>query len=930
VLASELIVALAVAASLVSVASAADSPTPPRGRSCLDARHLIDLGEPQSAITLIKGLRAANPSPSPSSAPTAAEPQGATSSSESAKPFECSEEYKDAVAHQARAVGFLQWADQLTAAVGDKNDTARVTFDNAPPFPCTTGAKVAFTSKDTAKQAKSAVKAAEREALSCDRENKDAIARNKEPDQKSLAQASKKDWTAFSKDQLAPWVPMLLAFLGWCVIVLVVGRLLLLVMGNTTARFSTHRNVRPILLAVAWVLLALSGGFAVGLVTLLANTADGFTWWAAVIFGPPLLVAGVVITWLSVRPPRSASPTMPEKWSKKRYGAMACGLLLGIVGLLVVLFLIPLKEPLTQHPRVGLLLGIAAALVFAVAWGGGRRLTITSKGDGPPTSESLRATLRLLAPNVPKGVEVPLGTDADVLSAVGIVATSSTPLVAALARVLTYATPPTPWQLTVTAHSADVLTADLMRNRKLIDTATIKRSTLEALLGDAAQATDADDDKVSGSNGDTSPGHGGAAAKVDLSVFPAAMTVIGVATADGSSPPGLGNTTKWRSLAYQYLASTQPRGGHTAQAFAAQAVTEDPKSDLARVAYWYALYRDADEHGEMDRYVKFLKRLTPVGGQLKNDEALRIRVLYMRVAIGINLLFAPDDSESGLQQPDESLLKDAAELLKVAPENTDYASLDRDFLREVHDNAKALTLSIPQKGPLTHELPEKPEEPEAHSPDVNYSLACYFATKDDWPTPTRTSTPSPANSAEDRKVAIEHLQLASVMDYLDTWMRQDPQLEKLRESAEYRKAFGSDLPTDPFDLSPFKEQKRRLVGSGLVTIDKMASTTVEALHACGMKTPMGTWVRQCAVLGASIRQVLRGEGEGDTAVPADAPDWYLAVLKPFVEAGRTAVPATDDVAGARADLKKALKVYKGSPEDVTWIIDKVAPEPDST
>lgn len=929
----------AVAVAALGVEGGARAADPAPGGSCDDARRLVDLGEQQAAVTLIRGLRASRQTPltpvapsGPTSPPaTGAPPGGSTAAGGGTASSACASEYADAVAYQARAVAWLQWADQLSAAAGDKKDDASVTFETPAPEPCSTGDKPAFPSTNgTAKEAHEVVKAAEQAALACDRNNPDAAARNKEPDQKSLAQSSNESWDSFAKGQLAPWGPVLLGFLGWCAVVLVVARLLLVALRNTTARFASRWHWRAVLLWVGWLLLVLSGGLGVGLVALVVNTADGYADWLKVFSGPALLVAGVVVTWLTVRPPECLDSGGSEHWSVKRWVAFVAGALVGCAGLRVLLLGTALKEPLTQQPRLGALFGVAAAVVFAVAWGGGRRLTITAKGEGAPTSESLRATVSRLAPNAPHGVEIPLGTDADVLSAVGIVATSSTPLVAALARVLTYAKPPTPWQLTITAHSADVLTADLMRNGRLIETATTQRRTLESLLVDPAARADTSSDATT-SDGASKANDGAAddspAAKLDLAVFPAALAVIRIATADGDTPMGIGGATKWRSLAYQYLSSLQARGTHAAKALSAEAVAADPGNQLAQVGHWYALYRDATGREDMQRYVIFLEGLLPASGPMPRDVALTVRVLYMRVAIGINLLFAPDAAgEQRLHRPseDDRLQETAKALLDAANGREGYADLDRNFLAAVLVNVQALTASIPQGAGWTPKLPEGPEVPEAHSPDVNYSLACYFATKSFW----ATDPPNPGNvSVNDRQLAVRHLKLASVLEYLDAWRREDPQLKELRACAEYRKEFGTDLLTTFLGVAPFMGHEAQLIQAGLVTLDKVAGTTPASLHKVGMKPPVASWVHDCAVLGQRIHTDLSADGTDGRPSP-DGEAWYLAVLSVFVEKGRTTIPTErDDVDAVRDDLATGLKGYKGSPEDVTRVINKVVPPP---
>ena len=442
-------------------------------------RTLTALGDPTGALKVIKAVRAAAPAPEKS-------------------PPACVTTYNAAVKKQATGSAIVEWATRLKDKASDAKRSTKVAVPRPIPLVCPdppAGSQDppkseplvdadTTVSKD---EAKVGITEAIEAALKCDSHNKEAFALAKatEPSEDSLAESSKQEWTNFAKAHLEPWVTVLLAFFGWAAVLLALGRLLVVLLKNIVAsQMSRHDAARPLVLTAGWLALIVSGGLGVGLLSLLEWRTDAFKRSELLVIAVGSGVAGIV-TWVhAAERPAGVTRTAPpdQRWPAARWAVATGGAALILVAVVSVAVVRPLQlvSPLVPSLWAGVAVGAVAVVLFALAWGAGRGLTITAKGAGAPTPEYLRSLTMRLAPDTPRGAEVPSGTDADVLTAVGIVEKSSTPLIAAFARLLALARPATPWQLVVTAHTADVLTAELSRNGRLVESATVDR---KALLG---------------------------------------------------------------------------------------------------------------------------------------------------------------------------------------------------------------------------------------------------------------------------------------------------------------------------------------------------------------------------------------------------------------------------------------------------------------
>lgn len=846
----------------------------PSAAECTEAYAIIQLGDPGAAIQAVKEVREARP--------VAA---GQTP--------RCEPEYTEAARRQARAVALVQRVDQLPEPVPTKSSDAASPTPTASPTPKSPQCPdEALDSTITTKT--QAVKA----ALACDPHNAEAasLAETLPATGATTAQAAEKTWTGFKDRWLDPWAVVLLGFLVWGAVVLAGARLLLVVLGNVPAQMMSRRDyLRPLILTVATIALIVGGVWWSGLDSVLQETFTSWAWAALA-----LIVVGIIglVTFGSLfsESPRTGPGRRRRRIAQR--GKVVTGLML-LAGAVIGVVQIPwlsLQGQLAPNPRIGAVLGVVSAVLFAVGWSVGRGLTIISTGGDAPTAEYLRSLTKRLAPNAPRGVEVPRGTDADVLTQVGIVAGSSTPLVAALARLISLLTPPTPWQLHVTAHSKDVLTAELSRNHRHKDSVVIDRVTVFKTFESAEGTADMKDSRENWVEA------------VDLAPFPAALAVMRIAE-EHHITQGLAGATKWRSLASQYLAAQQPHGSEAAKALFAHAVATDEKNTLASVGYWHSLYRESTNIKTLQRYRDWLdqalgpnpkadSRTAPQTKSVLNDEpALRMRVLYTRVAVGINLSYVGGNHYPFCRSVaawDPGLPTRAAQL-KELTENNDIA-IDPEFRATMYAEARALTCSVPSKV-LAEEMAEIREVwvptvpanatlPEAHGPKINYSLACYYA-----------------DLGADRELAVDHLELADRSPTLRSWRKRDPQLATLQKKPEYRTRFGQALPTDPLSIAPFSDYAPQLRAMGLVTLDHIAKAPPRWLMNADIDRATAVWLRASARLGIQIRKQKGLKG------------WELAILTTMVARGQRKPPRTPKEREALCKkLIDDLRSYRESPD----------------
>ncbi len=710
------------------------------------------------------------------------------------------------------------------------------------------------------------------------------------------AQDGDAGWADLRERWLDPGLVLAAVVLGWLALVLVLARLLLGLLGrHVTDPVATTAWLRRTCRYVAWAALAGGAVALVGLPDALSIDAGPAWSGGGTDLGTDLgLVAVLVATVLILAPGwRRAAARDDETTSTGAAVALVAAVaMVALVGLVLSLDVSLEGPPLTPALGTASLLGLAAAALLAIDWGASARLTITTTGDGAPSPEHLRSLVTRLAPSTPGGIEVPLGTDAELLEGVGIVETSSTPWIAALGRALRLLRAPSPWRLVVTAKD-DSLVVDLVRNHRVVETHSVDRTTaLGFLRTDAPQAP--------GTSGAADPTSG-----LDLGVFPAALAVTRIARAHGITQ-GLAGATVARSIALHALAAQEPRGSAVAQALFAEAVDLDPDNRLALVGYWHSLYREATTSDELGCYLELLGSAL-ASDVIRHEPALRLRLLHTRVAVGVNrasLLRQERDHAAGserrfasgaLEAQLRGLAWDAKRLTAAVADPG--SGVDEEFRCRLQRSAEMLTRSVPACPTVGWKpTPERLRRPEEYGPGLNYAAGCFLA-----------------ESAGKAEIAARHLARADVDPTLARWRDADPQLARLRtgeatgdplapRTNPYRRTFGRPLPEDMLALPPFETCATMLRSAGLVTIDRLSRTSLDQLESIGLPTAAGSWLRALTVVARSAR-VYPGLGP-----------WHLAVTSELAALGEITAPplgiSRDELV---RELEARLEAYVSSP-----------------
>lgn len=878
---SAALVLLAAALALALPTPAAGAPAGGSAAVCATADRLTGSGDPAGAIAAISDLREAAP------AANGASPA-------------CVEEYARAVQRQADAAALAGWAARMDGG-------GLGTFVPKPVPPVCSGPPLATgvgpTSEATAALVRSAVQA----ALVCDGANATALSLQEELGT-SAAQVADSAWTDFQEAWVDPALSLAAVVLVWLAVVLAAARLLLGVLGNrAAARLATAPSLRIPCLVAGPLALLLSCMWVVGLPSMVGLGFDA-SWSSEGTDLGLVAVLGAAALLLTLGWRRTEGSEAPDSQDSPDTSDTVTGAVVALVAAVGLVAVVGLLSPLTVSWReAGLdpdlgqatVLGLCAAILLALTWGSRARLTITSTGEGAPSSEHLRALVRRLAPPTPGGIEVPLGTDAEMLADVGIVETSSTPWIAALGRAVRLLRPPTPWRLSVT-QSEDRTVVELVRNYRVIDTQTIDRAGALGFL------------RTEGASSDPT-------AALDLAVFPAATAVTRISLAHGITQ-GLAGATVARSVALHALAAQEPRGSTIQQALYAEAVEVDPDNQLAVVGYWHSLYREASTDEDLRAYLHLLGHALE-SDVVRREPALRLRLLHTRVSVGINrasLLRAERDASAGAagasalkeetyQAHQVALARDAQRLLAALEDRS--SGVDEEFRRRLERSALVLTRSVPACPAVGWRPPGGPlREPEEFGPGLNYAAGCHLAE-------------IPGRAA----LAVRHLACADVDPMLAAWRDRDPQLAVLRSLQQaagpdaprtnpYRSRFGTPLPQDMLAVAPFREHAAALRTGGMATIDRLSRASLEQLEGLGLSSATSVWLREIAVLARSARS-------WESLRP-----WHLAVATELADLGEIGVPPlwqgrTELV----ARLEARLEGYVSSPATGTldaWLSER--------
>ncbi|MFJ4694373.1 hypothetical protein [Streptomyces sp. NPDC088766] len=279
-----------------------------------------------------------------------------------------------------------------------------------------------------------------------------------------------------------------------------------------------------------------------------------------------------------------------------------------------------------------LAVGTALGLYYFGYVGLGQRLRIGLKvigadGKEQPTGVAYVASrVETMGSHRPRGLRAPQGADVMQLPSEAISALPATEgkVVATLLSVLRAVTSVNPWQAQVVIVDDSTVTVELSRNGRSADSTLITRAAL-GLKNKSRQAIP-----------DPSATH-------ELLTAAAAFLLIRLSERHQLLAVGLCGTTKWRSLACQVLAGTEPYAREDQEQLFTVAVEKDRKNDAARLGYLY--YRSGDLVGTSKNEQAYVGRLDAFCNHLwqlqeQGYEALRLRAKLVLVNARLNYILA--------------------------------------------------------------------------------------------------------------------------------------------------------------------------------------------------------------------------------------------------------------------------------------------------
>ncbi len=494
----------------------------------------------------------------------------------------------------------------------------------------------------------------------------------------------------------------------------------------------------------------------------------------------------------------------------------------GLAGIAAGAILGVLSRTAHAVPHLGIGAAVAVTAVSAAGlaqyWRAGPRLQIVAASSEGVTADEITAAIRRMGMDQPRGLEIPLGPDTDFIEAIGLSKFSDNVVVKALTIVAELVRPPMPWRLIIESNSADVLSAELLRNRRSV---AGPEHYSRADLFRSLEGVDPPKD----------------APALSIAPFPAALAVVTMAgIQDSPGSPGLSGATDARSVAFQYLGAQLQRTDPRRSGLFALAVARDRDNWSALLSDWTQTYRYSADAAELETFRRLTAQLAPATGPgsttAPGSSELRLRASYSRLAAGINrnaILAAEGRAGEDLADEATHLARSFGVTGYVAPDPP-LAGRTRTFAERQQPAVLALISSV--EG-VTSPVARGAVTPGRVGPGAAYSWACSWAT-------VRPVDPA---------AAVEFLKRADTFPELALWRTQDPQLARLRRTRTYVTAFGV---ADLFEIAPFARRARVLKGAGLTSTDTIAAAETADLAALGIRGAEARWLRELARLRSSL------------------------------------------------------------------------------
>ncbi len=293
-------------------------------------------------------------------------------------------------------------------------------------------------------------------------------------------------------------------------------------------------------------------------------------------------------------------------------------------------------------PRWVYFAALAVAGILVLSQAVGRRLSLQIQGQdasGTPNAalaDYVQSRLVTLGGTPPRGLAVPQATDVTQLPSDALTTLPEGQTAQAILRVIQALIPTVSWRARVTAVDAERIVVTLTRNGRLVASTPISR--LNLALPPLKEDAKADDTAVN-------TGH------AQLLTAAAAFVLVHLATPNRWLQVGLCGCSRWQSLAQHVLATDLgwrlEDGVRTT--LLSKALDDDPKNNLARVAYLTRVLRSAAYDGTSWDYAQVLHReyrrlrLLP---DRRGYDALLLRLLYTQTAVWLNI--AQDNRNRGV------------------------------------------------------------------------------------------------------------------------------------------------------------------------------------------------------------------------------------------------------------------------------------------
>ncbi len=484
-----------------------------------------------------------------------------------------------------------------------------------------------------------------------------------------------------------------------------------------------------------------------------------------------LVLAGLAIALAIAVAARLLLLVWPRRWPRLDRATIGWTAVLGTIGVLV-----SAASPWwLSSDGTTFSWTIACYLISAVAWavvlGSRMRLTVEARNaegdDDPAAATQIIAMLRELGGEPPAGLEVPQGTDVEILNGKAITDVKNGWLAAALTAVQAILGV-TPWRVVVDSREGGEAYAVMTRNGKSAGSAVILSKPL-------------------GLDGP----------EVDPLKMAAAFVLMTLSQGYRSGFDGLSGAQDWRGVGWQYAATSEARDQDARIQLLIAAVDADPQNLPAQVAFRYLRDRSIEDPRRQKSYASWLvARAETLNTASDQTRYLRIRLLHTATAVTLNRAIALDPE---LQVSAFAVARDRARIL-----------LEAVLALPKHDVFRASMLPVAEVLDAIARNAEPPPGVTAGlgSTTLDYDLACHYA---------RRGRP---------REALDRLASVMTVEVGRAEVSNDPFLKELAASDEFLTRYPGEPRTNLLEIEPYKSSADALKAAGITTIDDLSAPSL--------------------------------------------------------------------------------------------------------